>query len=72
MPDLVECYSGSRYAERPKAFYWQGDRLEIEEVQDRWRTPAGLCFRVRAGQNQIYELVYQEHSGNWQVRPAGL
>ncbi|HEX9617883.1 MAG TPA: hypothetical protein VGA03_10745 [Anaerolineales bacterium] len=72
MAELVECHSGSEYAERPTALYWQGQRLEIEAVQRRWRTPAARCFRVRTVQDQIFELCYEEHSDRWQITPVGL
>jgi hypothetical protein len=46
MDELVECHSGSEYAERPTSLYWQGERLEVSEVINRWRTPDGIVFRV--------------------------
>jgi hypothetical protein len=67
MAELVECYSGLEYAGRPKALYWQGERLEIQAVQRRWRTPTALCFRVRSVRIQVFELRYEEHSDQWQV-----
>lgn len=72
MLDLVECHSGSGYGERPRALYWQGERLEIEAVQQRWRTPSARCFRVRTVQDQVFELCYQEHRDQWQVKPVWL
>ena len=45
--DPVECHSGYEYAERPTALYWEGDRLEVAEILDRWRIPGAHCFRVR-------------------------
>jgi hypothetical protein len=47
MAEKVECYSGSVYPERPTALYWQGQRLEIEKVQQAWQTPQGRHFRVQ-------------------------
>jgi hypothetical protein len=72
MADLVECHSGSEYAERPTALYWQGKRLEVEAIQRRWRTPTARCFRVRTVLDQVFELIYQEHSDQWQVTPVWL
>jgi hypothetical protein len=67
LADLVECYSGSEYAGRPKALYWRGERLEIATIQRRWRTPTARCFLVRTVQAQVFELCYEEHADRWQV-----
>jgi hypothetical protein len=67
----VECLSSSTYAERPLAFYWQGQRLEVERILARWRTPAANCFRVltRGGQG-AFELLYDECTDTWHIQPA--
>jgi hypothetical protein len=64
----VECRSDSEYAERPIALYWQEQRLEIVEILSRWRTPAGKGFRVRTADDQIFELIYNEISADWQIQ----
>jgi hypothetical protein len=64
----VECRSDSEYAERPIALYWQEQRLEIVEIFSRWRTPAGKGFRVRTADDQIFELIYNEISADWQIQ----
>jgi len=61
----VECYSGSEYAECPRAFDWQGQRLEVEEVLQRWRTPSGKTFRVLATDGRVHDLFYDEMSQAW-------
>lgn len=63
----VECRSDSEYAERPTAFYWQDQRLEIAEVLSRWRTPQGKSFRVRTVDDQVFELAYDEITAEWQI-----
>ncbi len=68
--DLVECHSGSAYAERPVALTWQGERLEIEAVEARWRIPGGLRFRVRTADGQVFELFYGELYDEWRIHPA--
>jgi hypothetical protein len=67
MSDLVECHSGYEYGERPMALVWQGQRLEITEILDRWRIPAGKCFRVRTKDEQVFELFYAELSDEWRI-----
>ena len=65
----VECYSGARYAERPVALTWQGERLAIEEIERQWREPGGPAFRVRAAGGQRFELHYDERADAWTGQP---
>lgn len=65
--ELVECHSGSEYAERPVALYWEGRRLEVEKVEERWRIPGGKCFRVRVPDGRRFELFYGELYDEWRV-----
>jgi hypothetical protein len=67
--DIVECRSSASYAERPLAFTWQGQRLEVVEILSRWRTPAGLGFRVCTEQAEVFELVYNENVDEWSIHP---
>jgi len=67
MPDLIECYSGYEYAERPRALRWQGTRLEIESVEAEWRIPGGKRFRVRTLDGEVFELFYGELYDEWRV-----
>ncbi|MEJ2598439.1 MAG: hypothetical protein P8Z00_08910 [Anaerolineales bacterium] len=69
-PQWVECHSGSTYAERPAAFYWQGQRLEVESILARWRTPTARCFRVLTRGQRIFELQYDESADTWHIQPA--
>ena len=73
MAASVECHSDSQYAERPVALTWcgeehpQGERLEIVEILSRWRSPAGVGFRVIVQSGACFELFYDEASDSWQV-----
>ena len=67
---LVECHSGYEYAERPVALRWQGQRLEIEQVQAEWRVPGGKRFRVRTCDGQTFEIFYGEPYDEWRINPA--
>ena len=67
MIDLVVCHSDSQYAERPTAFYWGEQRLEIEEILARWRSPQEQGFRVRTVDRQIFELFYDQANDAWRV-----
>ena len=64
---LVECYSGYQYAQRPAAFYWQGQRKLVEVILDQWLTPATRSFRVITQDQQIFELHFRFDSDDWEV-----
>ncbi len=73
---LVECYAGRVYPDRPVAFWWQGRRLEVEEVERRWRTqeasyssPILYHYRVRTPEGR-FDLVYDSDGDVWEVRRA--
>ncbi|MGD2251577.1 MAG: hypothetical protein PVF70_01535 [Anaerolineales bacterium] len=66
-PETVECHSGHAYGERPIAFQWEGNRLRVSEIEARWRTPKGRCFRVRTEDQSVFELCYDEESDDWQI-----
>jgi hypothetical protein len=63
MTDIVECHSGSAYAERPTALTWQGQRLIITEILSQGRTPQARWFRVRTADGQAFELTCVEAAG---------
>ena len=68
--EIVECRSGAEYAERPLAFTWQGQRLEIAEILGRWRSPDEKGFHISTTDGQAFELVYREIPDDWLVRPV--
>jgi hypothetical protein len=67
---VVECYAGSRYPERPRAFTWAGQRLEVAAVVRQWRTPAGLVFDLSTTDGRRFLLSYDEAADVWKVRPV--
>jgi hypothetical protein len=65
---VVESYAGYRYPERPRAFLWKDERIEVEAVERQWRTPAGLAFRVRCADARRFTLAYDEAGDRWDVQ----
>lgn len=63
----VECYSGHTFAQEPRAVIWQGCRYPIVLVEQRWRTPEGPSFRVRAEAGELFELSYLELEDRWAI-----
>ena len=64
----VECVSSGTYAERPIALWWAGERQEVRVIENQWRTPVGVGFRVRTVKGQIFELFYGENEDEWIVQ----
>lgn len=62
----VFCYSGSAYAERPVAFSWRGERLNVVEILRRWREPSGPVFEVTT-ESGVFRLAYNETDDSWRV-----
>jgi hypothetical protein len=68
MQDCVECRSEFVHAEKPVALTWDGERLEITAILNRWRFPGGRGFRVETGDGQVFELVYSENEDEWRIQ----
>ena len=64
----VECYAGFRYPERPRAFLWEGERVAVEAVEQQWRTPSGLNFRICATDGRRFTLAHSEADDDWSVQ----
>ena len=69
MTQTVECFSGWKYAERPIALHWEGQRLEIAAVEAQWLTPEGRHFQVCTRDNRFFELIYDEYADVWIIKP---
>jgi hypothetical protein len=64
---IVECLSSHSYADRPIAFQWKGERMEIRSIVSRWRTPDGHRFLVKTEDGQLFELNYLEAEDDWSI-----
>ena len=69
-PATVWCRSASRYAERPIAFLWEGERRRVVQVLAQWRDPNGVGFQVLADDGNAYVLHYNEPSAVWEITPS--
>jgi hypothetical protein len=65
---IVECHSGHTYAERLKAFWWEGQRLEVDRSEAEWQSLEGKHFRVKTKNGAVYELIYDQASDDWQIK----
>jgi len=67
--DLVECRSDAEYADRPRAFMWQGRWLEVAEILARSRKPGEKDFRIKTTDGRAFDLIYREIPDDWLVLP---
>jgi hypothetical protein len=70
MPETVECYSGTEYAEEPRRFFWEGEWREVRRILSRGRIPGGKQFMVENGQGERFVLTYMGERGQWTIRPG--
>lgn len=68
MEVFVECYSGYKYAQEPRAFTWHGQRHVVRAVKRTWLAPEGPHFLVSTEQGNSFELVYYEAEDAWRAK----
>jgi len=70
MTSKVECYAGSSYPEKPRAFDWDGQHYIVKEILNQYRAPSGIGFLVRCRPGEsIFTLFYKIPEEVWQIRP---
>ena len=62
----VECYSSSKLNERPVAFSLSNSRYKVEEIIDRWYGEGSRYFKIKADDDNIYLLKYDELKDRWE------
>lgn len=68
----VECYAGSTYPEKPRAFYWEGRRYEVQAILDQRREPDGVGFLVRCSpEGNLFDLFYIISKDQWKIQSKG-
>lgn len=63
----VECYAGYRGEQEPRAFVFEGQRVEIADVIDRWLAPDHRYFKVKDANGRLYILRHDTESGEWAI-----
>jgi len=68
----VECYAGSVYPEKPRAFIWEGKRYEVQYILDQRREPDGIGFLICSSPGRkLFDLFYSISEDQWQIQPKG-
>ena len=62
----VECYTSSKLNERPVAFVLSNSRYKVEEIIDRWYGEGSRYFKIKADDDNIYLLKYDERADRWE------
>ncbi|GJL77056.1 MAG: hypothetical protein NPINA01_00450 [Nitrospinaceae bacterium] len=62
----VECFSGYKLNERPVAFSLMDRRFEVQDIVDRWYGEGTSYFKVKADDDNIYLLKYDEWEDCWE------
>ena len=63
----VECHSGYKAEERPVRIVFEGQTLEITEVEDRWYSPGATYFRVLTTSGDRYVLRHDDAQEAWSL-----
>ena len=62
----VECYTGSQSQQNPVAFILRDSRYKVEEIIDRWYGEGSRFFKIKADDDNIYLLKYDERKDRWE------
>ena len=68
----VEAYSGYKVNERPLAFYWDGRKITVVEVVDRWYEGGSKgqkldYFKIKTKDREEYILRYNALFDAWSL-----
>jgi hypothetical protein len=70
----VECHSGYKAEERPLRIVFEGQTLEVAQLEDRWYSPGATYFRVLTTSGDRYVLRHDDAQDAWSLtafRAAG-
>jgi hypothetical protein len=67
MKIMVECYSGYRGEEIPRALWLGERRVGVEEIIDRWLAPDHRYFKFRGDDRGVYIIRHDAVSLQWEV-----
>lgn len=63
----VQCYSGYKVNERPVTFSLSHHTFKVEEIIDRWYGKNSFYFKIKADDENIYLLKYDEWQDHWDL-----
>jgi hypothetical protein len=66
----VYCYSDYTYAQKPIAFLYNGERLEVSAIEAEWISPEGRGFKINTPEGRHFKLFYNQIGDRWQIIPT--
>lgn len=63
----VECYSGHRGEETPRAILLGDRRVVVVGIIDQWLAPDHRYFKLRGEDGDIYLVRHDAASGTWEL-----
>ena len=63
----VKCYPGYWVNERPMAFSLKHSTFQVKEIIDRWYGENTVYFKVKADDENIYLLKYDNDQDKWDL-----
>lgn len=67
-PVHVIAYAGYMGEQEPRALVYEGQRLEVLGIADRWYDPDGRYFKVRASDGFLYLLRCDSETREWTLQ----
>jgi hypothetical protein len=67
IPVSVSCYAGYRGEETPRRFVLGENRVEVQEVMDRWLAPDHRYFKLRGDDGAVYILRHDSVADRWEL-----
>lgn len=63
----VECYSGYRGEQEPRAIRCGSRRITVVEILDRWLAPDHRYFKVKGDDDAVYVLRHDPSADEWEL-----
>ena len=63
----VQCYSGFKVNEKPVSFCLRHQTYKVKEILDRWYGETSVYFKIKADDENIYLLKYDEWQDEWDL-----
>ncbi len=63
----VECYSGYRGEETPRAVFMGSRKIEVVDILDQWLSPDHRYFKIRGSDQSIYIIRNDSITLEWSL-----
>jgi hypothetical protein len=63
----VECYSGYRGEETPRAIWFGSKKIEVKKILDRWLSPDHRYFKIMDEEGSLFIIRHDVLSQQWEL-----